>query len=74
MVGVAVKGTADLICLKLRSSTSVTWLCKITKAEVVYIGQAGNMGSLVVSAPLFIDHWQKGYTMIAKRVNSLGTF
>lgn len=56
MVGVPAKGTADLICLKLHSSTSVI-LCKITKAEVVYIGQPENMDSLLVSS-LFVDRWR----------------
>lgn len=73
MVGVPAKGTADLICLKLHSSKSVT-LWKITKADVVYIGQAETMGSLLIFSPIFIDSWGKGYTMISIRVNSLGTF
>lgn len=49
--------TADLICLKLHSSTSVIEVFKITKREVVYIGQPENIGSLLV----FIDKWERGY-------------
>jgi len=64
VVGVPARGTADLIWLKLHSSTSVI-LCKITKAEGVYIGQPENIRSLLVSTPLFIDRWGKCYTMVA---------
>lgn len=50
-------GTADLICLKLHSSTSIIEVFKITKGKIVYIGQPENMSSLLV----FIDKWEIGY-------------
>lgn len=73
-VGVPAMGTADLIRLKLYSSTSVILLCKITKAEVVYVGQPENMGISFVSLPVPIDNCERGYTIIVKRVGFLGIF
>lgn len=68
------KGTADLMGLKLLSSTLVMLLCAITDTKVGYIGQLENMGSLIVSHSVFIDDWERNCTMIAKSVNFLCSF
>lgn len=73
-VGVPAIGTADSMRLQLYSSTSVILLCKITKAEVVYIGQPENMGLSFVSLPVLIDNCGRGYTITVKRIDFLGIF
>lgn len=73
-VGIPAMGTADSMRLKLFSSTSVILLCKITKAEVVYIGQLENMGISFVLLPVLIDNCGRGYTITVKKVDFLSIF